>query len=391
MRLLRSLIVFTISFQKTLFMRSINTFRLFVFGLVLASAMSCNHSRTDNVVFPKEVLLKAEKVQLHEIIDIADATIIADKFVTLSYKADTVFHVFSLPDMQLINKFGIRGQGPNDLNLPFFVKNNSDRLLALDFPNRLKEFNINFETDDPPVFYTHRLSGLFDNSNVFLLNDSLLFHYSDIASNISVLSYNINKDTDLFVRNLDVPESHGLSWAYQNLGLIAANNQSVVYAYQYKNSIDFMEHDFRMIKTVTKNKSAVHINIEHPDDNKMEYMRVYSGVDKFYFLYQGCSINERAEKQIFKSIEVYDSEGNPLIRYQLDSNPYGFVVDETNSTIYAWGEDDDVILKYDMSINESCSSYSGSATELRIEITPDEQGLLRKTVSVYGNMDNAPI
>jgi hypothetical protein len=34
---------------------------------------------------------------------------------------------------------------------------------------------------------------------------------------------------------------------------------------------------------------------------------------------------------------------------------------------------------------------SGATTEIRIDVTPDTPGSFRETVTVYGNMENAPL
>jgi hypothetical protein len=65
-------------------------------------------------------------------------------------------------------------------------------------------------------------------------------------------------------------------------------------------------------------------------------------------LYQGYSKNEMKKEGKTKYIEVYSQDGNPLIRYQLDSLIYSFTVDEKNSRIYGQGNDEDSMVMFDM-------------------------------------------
>ena len=73
----------------------------------------------------------------------------------------------------------------------------------------------------------------------------------------------------------------------------------------------------------------------------MSYVYAYLGKRYLYALFLGTSWNEnRANSTCGTYLEVYDLDGNSVIRYHLkDRRPVYYVVDETNYTLYGAGEE----------------------------------------------------
>jgi hypothetical protein len=69
----------------------------------------------------------------------------------------------------------------------------------------------------------------------------------------------------------------------------------------------------------------------------MSYISSYFGKKYLYTIFFGKSINEyRANLSAHKAfLEVFDLNGDPIVRYQLDgATPSHFVVDEETFTLY---------------------------------------------------------
>jgi len=311
---------------------------------------TCNE-RDINKVFPQEKQLYAVKIPVNEVVDIerSDMVIVKNHIVLTSPRTDTLIYIYSLPDFNLVKCFGKTGQGPNDFYSPDIVDNNTDDLFLFGNSNlnSLKKFNVVASTDNELVLKEYELTDInYGIRNLSVINDSVLFFFDGMPYSLSVKSYDLILNKHINRRELKVTEDHDLDWAYSNNGVLSANGHTVAYAYLYQNKIEFMQHDFSIKKVVRGLQNKTLINLNDESDNRLYYLGYYAGDDFFYFLFQGYSENEREGRS--KSIEVYDRNGNPVIRYILDHVIYNFTVDENNHRIYAKGDDEDNIYVFEM-------------------------------------------
>jgi hypothetical protein len=80
-------------------------------------------------VFPQIRHIEAAVLPFHFIIDRRSGAVINDCPVFLSSeKADTLIHIFSLPDIGRIEKFGTIGNAPDEFISPSIVRTDSDIL-----------------------------------------------------------------------------------------------------------------------------------------------------------------------------------------------------------------------------------------------------------------------
>lgn len=325
---------------------------LLVFFVCLVSLTACQNREDINKNFPLEKQLHAVKIPIKEIIDMAcsNVVVVNNRIVITSPRTDTVVYVYSLPDFNLLRCFGTKGQGPNEFQEPYIVASNMEHLYLYGYNNQnfMKKLNI-FSSSENLVLKEFTLMNIYHGlRNLTVINDSVLYYFEGKEFHLSLQSYNLISGKSMHQRELKVKEYHNLDWAYSNNGILSANEQTVAYAYEYKNKIDFMNRDFSIKKIIRGEQAQIQINNYDMQDNKIYYLGYYSGKEKFYFLYQGCSKNDMEKEEKRKYIEVYSQEGDPLVRYQLDSLIYNFTIDEKNNQIYGNGADDDSIYMFDM-------------------------------------------
>ena len=301
--------------------------------------------------FPIEKQLKSIKIPTERIFDIKSVSVVDSSIIFLSEKADTIFHVYSLPELSFVSSFGIRGEGPNEFFLPSIVPNNSSHLYVHSNLNMLKKMNIYAAKDTGFMLDEYYLDNVLFGvaRNLSIINDSILYYMEETPHQMKMISYDLKTGKPILSRRVRVKEDHGSHFDYANNGFMTVNANTVAYAYLYQNKIDFMNLDFSLRNTLMGQQSEIKIGRNGLDNSIFYYVDGYVGEENFYFRYLGCSLNDSKSQKKGSIIEVYDKDGNPLIRYHLDFNIFRFVVDEKNLKIYAVSEDDeDAILMYDI-------------------------------------------
>ena len=116
-----------------------------------------------------------------------------------------------------------------------------------------------------------------------------------------------------------------------------ANQNRIVLCYAYKKQRDFLETDFNLIKRVEFGDYTPVYGVKVPKDEKPSYEQGYLGKRYLYALFMGCTYNElEAREGKGVHLEVFDMEGNPVARYELQGErPRYFVVDEETFTLYS--------------------------------------------------------
>jgi hypothetical protein len=141
-------------------------------------------------------------------------------------------------------------------------------------------------------------------------------------------------------------------YADPDMKRVYVNDSRVVFCYGYKKQIDFMDFKFNLINRVKFEFAAPkHIDLRSREDVNLSYICSYLGKRYFYTLYLGISSNKRtylSSQGTF--LEVYDLDGNPVIRYLLNGGyPVYFAVDEKTFTLYgpqAYDDPEDHMLVY---------------------------------------------
>ena len=146
-------------------------------ALLLGIAIMCSCNGTDSVKryssFGEVATLVSKKDTISNLLLYPRNLFICNHLlVVLNEKTDTLFQVFRLPDLHYEYSFGIKGDGPEDFNMPAInaVSYDEDGFTLLDV-NRLKHINI---VEDVPVVRNEALPFKFSYFNGMIkLSDSL--------------------------------------------------------------------------------------------------------------------------------------------------------------------------------------------------------------------------
>ena len=314
--------------------------RIFHFILVIFCGLVASCGSADTC-FPREETLTQELMPLQGVTYPVRVEVKHPFLIVQNMKrADSLFHIYDLTNYELKSVFGVMGQGPNEYVAPWLFHTQLPDILIGDVDkNFVYRFGINEE--GLPVFRDAIQLGYLDYgvADAAFINDSLyVMDAKHIAPSLYLLTLQdeLPKKTRQY-RNPDLINYN--YYADPDIGKAYANESRIALCYEYKKQIDFMDTDLNLIKRV-KFDFAHPANIDGPDV-KVSYVYGYFGKRYLYALFFGTSWNEhRANSLRGTFLEVFDLDGNPVVRYRLDGlRPVYFAVDEETFTLYGAGDD----------------------------------------------------
>jgi len=311
-----------------------------ILALLLCSGLiiSCN---SGEIRFPIEKTLTQELFPLQGITDPVRVEVKPPFLIVQNWKrTDSVFHIYDLNTYELKSVFGIIGRGPDEFLTPWmFHTTFKDIYIGDDNKNRVRRFGIS--SDGLPVLKEVKHSNFIQEINeAAFINDSLfVLDPRYLAPSIYLLSFedDLPKKTFQF-RNPDILDYY----ADPDMATVYANDSRVVLCYGWKKQIDFLDNELNLLKRVKFKYDGAPgvINSENEADVKASYVSSYLGRRYLYASFMGVSWREHRGINSYRgtSLEVFDLDGNPVARYQLDGvRPLHFAVDEDTFTLYGSG------------------------------------------------------
>jgi len=265
---------------------------------------------------------------------------------------DSLFHIYNLTNYELKNTFGTIGQGPGEFIgiLELLHTNFSDIFILNISTNMVYVFGISEEGQPVPKGAKQANYTEYSIVNAAFINDSLfVLDAQHIAPSLYLLS--LQDELPGKIRQYRSPDmADNMEDPY--MGYVYANESRIALCYGYRKQIDFMDINLNLIKRIEfEYPHPAGIKSENQDDVKLSYVTGYFGKRYFYVLFLGVSWKEHRNMSCRgTTLEVFDLEGNPVVRYQLEGiGPVNFTVDEETFTLYGTGEDgqpEDYLLVY---------------------------------------------
>lgn len=186
-----------------------------------------------------------------------------------------------------------------------------------------------------PVYQQkYKLKDAIMSNFVSILNNSIYLYFdTDQLTIMEVDLKNGKKIRDLKLQKDD----HKEAYFYSNQGVLASNGRSIVYTYSYKKQIDIYDVNLSLKKSIVWDYKNIKPTVGDFDNNIQQYLNVYAGEKYFYAMYSGMSekSNSKTPEKNY-SLEVYDYNGKPVIKYALEKIPISFTVDEKTGLLYGF-------------------------------------------------------
>ena len=289
--------------------------------------------------FPREETLTQELMPLQGITFAVNIEVKYPFLMIQNIKRnDSLFHIYDLNTHELKTAFGVMGRGPGEFVLPWLLK--SPMIDFLIYDNKVV-YQFGVSEKGEPVLTGIKEPNYFDNiSHAAFINDTLFVMDAQyVAPDLYLLSIY----DELPKKSLQYRDPAIMDYLVDsNSGKVYANESRIVFCYQYKKQIDFMDIDLNLIKRVKFKYDHPVGRITDDENQAVSYPLSYLGKHYLYTLFFGKSWKEfwssRTDSGVF--LEVFDLDGNPIIRYRLDGlGPEIFVVDEKTFTLYGTAPD----------------------------------------------------
>ena len=248
---------------------------------------------------------------------------------------DSIFHIYDVRNNELKCAFGSIGQGPKEYVMPWLLNNHLPEFV-IESNDSFQKFSID---KDGQAMLKEKVTPAFR----MALDQARFIHDSLFV--VSPAFYGIP-----YMLKCDMKSEEPLkAYAYRDTTLINyaddpnrvdnmfANKNRIVLCYAYKKQIDLLDTDFNLIKRVEFDDYVPKYEWRNPNEHKPSYEQGYLGKRYLYVLFMGCTYGElEAREGKGMHLEVFDMEGNPVARYELQGErPRYFVVDEETFTLYS--------------------------------------------------------
>ena len=321
--------------------------KLYIFIIAICLGSCTSHT---TIQFPQNKLLHAEKVPINEIFDGHFLTVNENNLFIQSYRTDSMLFIYSVPNLKFIKATGKKGRGPGEFNMLKFVgaRNNYIYLSGYSNPFLINKYKID-SLGNPFLINTFTCQNskhtIFNQMQI--IQDSILL-YNNCAYGLGIVKYDLRTNKELN----DIPfkeDNKHIPTCNSNWGTMTANDSVIVYVYSNKRQIDLYD-----VNTLALKKRIIgnykYVKPSNPMTDIYYYVNVI-GTDKyFYAMY--CGLPYQESKENTNTLEVYDYEGNPIIKYSFDFSPSTeFCVDEKNGMIYSYKSQNgnqDFLLRYKM-------------------------------------------
>lgn len=259
-----------------------------------------------------------------------------------SSRSNPMLWQYKLPELAFVSNGGHKGAQENEFSMfPMFCRTLSENLYVWGYtPFTIKEFVV----DSTLIQLKKRLTlPVHENFNqMHIVRDSLLL-YSAIPSEFAIKKLNLNSQKECGRIEFE-RDDHRESFFYTDRGIMAANDNFIVYAYCYKKQIDiYRVEDMKLHLRLTDKSVKPEIRIGDFEHTRQYYVNVIATSRYIYALLNG--------KDGSLSMEVLDFEGQPVAKYDFTIAPFLFDVDEVNGYMYGYNENyEDYLLRYKINL-----------------------------------------
>jgi len=279
------------------------------------------------------------EVTINEIIRPDFISKIGERILVLSSISDTMIHEYDLK-MSYIRGWGNKGASPDEItNFPMFCKGGeaNDTLYLWGFsPVNIRKFSENevgFFRKDKDIRLPY-----YDSFNFMSISKDSIFYYYDV-NNLLIKKVLLNSKKEESISFEKDTKDDRSSAFFSNRGVMDTNTKHIVYAYMYKNQIDIYDKEnLTLIKRYLTDNDGL-------DVGQYDLTRHYTNVvasNKYIYAY-------RVDNSHNHLLEIYDFDGNSIIKNVLKIPIPLFVIDESSKSIIGFNfEDEDHAFIYNV-------------------------------------------
>lgn len=343
---------------------------IYIYLILFSTLYSCNNNHkeefsiqvineSETTPLTSQLVIDEDLAQYYEI-KIADSVV----FLTTS-RGESAIKAFSTKDYSLIDEFGYKGDGPEGVDFPMFIKNtsNSGRVELYDINYKtLMKVDFNTERNAHTIIKEQMPDALWPSINVNKVTNGIYFANSLPPFNKGLFfKLNINTSEKEWIPFMPEykTEEEDKTVIYRNIILINEDKAIVVCVMKYFNRIFIFDFNGNLIKDFQIGKTAIEPIVEDlkldkfSKDSDKFFLNIVGNETYFYCLYNRDRINIDDRKGINSKIFVFDWNLNHVSTIQTEHMISAFDVDPNNKYLLALvfdEEEDTRVYKYDIEI-----------------------------------------
>ena len=322
--------------------------------------------------FPTEKTLQAQQIKVPPILYfVTQVKVLNDFFITSDFQADTLFQIFTLPDLKYIGGFHHRGKGPKESLKadPVTLRQTTENDFLFVADGVLKYANLN-DSDS-----SYHISGKFHfPANLQYINQTFLIDSTNIYG---YDSYENGDKEFLRIKKRD-KQSEPFGPEYPKFTNRLLKNRKIFAATKViaikpdKTAFAALYDKIKILRIYSK-KGHILKEVHFPDSptpslsflngkmNKksyksafIHYIKIQATSKYIYGMYVGKAMKSIPPglASLPCEIHVWDWNGNPIIKYSLKEKLYSFDVTKDDKYLIASSlEDIDILYRYVLSHN----------------------------------------
>lgn len=319
----------------------------FVFFII-----SCSEKK-DTVDSFKSELIYSKRLNISDSIGFsADLLFVNDYLVVSEYEGLDYFKIINIKSDKVIKKFGKKGEGPCEIKLHSNIQKVGSSSIGVFVRPDFNYVEYNLENLDS--LYCHSETKEFDFNFQKLVNlDKGLFLGVGLFNGRYVLTNSNDYKIDSVF--LDYPFDKDLNISYEEKAMLFQGDftiqpviNRVAFATRSIEALDIFSFDgkeMEVVKSISGNKlpvfsssnDGVTISANLSESNIWGYLSVSSSNSHIYLLYSGKRTGDDFQKS--KIVLVYDWEGNPIRKIELDQEVSTIAVNETGKYLIGYLDD----------------------------------------------------
>lgn len=344
-------------------------YNIYILLLLFSIIYSCNnHNKSSSfeIIDVKGTTSPTAQLVIEEDMGQFYDLYITDSIVFLATsRGESAIKAYSTKDFTLINEFGYKGDGPEGVDFPMFIKSisNSESLELYDLNYKtLMKIDFNTERNTYTISKKQMPDALWPSININRVSDSIFFanglppfnkgHYFKLNINTSKKEW-----IPYFPKYKTDEEDKTI--IYSNNILVNEEKSIVVCVMKYFNRILIFDFDGKLIKDLQIGQSPIEPIVEDLElykfskDSENFFLDVIGNKTHFYCLYNRDRINVDDKKANNSKIMVFDWDLNLVSTIQTEHLISTMDVDPHNKYILALvfdEEGDTRVYKYDLEL-----------------------------------------
>jgi hypothetical protein len=293
--------------------------------------------------FKQEVKLTADSVFINEVLEINNWGLVDSLLLIQSSSTDTIFYLYSLPNLKLVESFGLKGQGPNEYLYPRMSSGQLKQVHIYD--NGKRKFQTVQISENGHNLKNERTLNTYKIFNSFgQVEDSLFCMKEETPNHIGLMLYSITSSEPKLLSSFQI-KANNKGRSSENDFHVTVNNRNITVAYLHEKKVEFYEindkNEFQ--------KKNVHSDGQALNPNKFHYTDIVSSDNFVYALYHGVHEYDDFQDISVSTVEVFDKNGKSEAKLKLNKFVNRIIVDNDGKNLYAINPfEADYVYKYNL-------------------------------------------